>query len=327
MVVDGSSMNSEAILEAFATVKNDKSYTELDTRGIDFEHEECLAFVEAIRSRRRWKSVKISNCGGQVNDVVIPTMSQNNIVSFSLDSMVNSQTIYGISLGLKYSPNLSSLSLSVPLTGDHANLLARAIVHSKLKDLSLSGSTIEEAAISPLGFALRLNQTLECLTLDGCNLEDTQTSHLLVAMQNHPTLTKLSLQQNACHDQGMPAIAALLHLNQLVELDLSYLIRQKKVPKPDTSESASGSDEAVPEDEEEGNEEETDKRNEDEKKDDESKENKNDEAKENSTTQEAEIKDKDKKPAADDSGSDDDDSRRVRNTSLVTLQLAGKDKP
>ena len=229
-------------------------------------------------------------------------------------------------MGLKYSANLLSLGLSVQLSGEYADILARALVHSKLQDLNLSGSSIEESAISPLGFAIRLNKTLKSLTLDGCNLEDTQTSHLLAAMQDHPTLRTLSLQQNACHEQGMAAIAALLHTNQLVELDLSYLTRPKKVDKPATTASKSSS-------EAEGHEEAksqdtTDKKDrgiEENQGKDENANNLDSSNDKNNCSEEAKQGDKDVDVDDGDSDdSDDEDSQQVRNTSLVTLQLAGK---
>ena len=51
---------------------------------------------------------------------------------------------------------------------------------------------------------------------------------LLMALQDHPTLKQLSIQQNSCHTEGMAAISSLLNYNDLEELDMSYLIRKKK---------------------------------------------------------------------------------------------------
>lgn len=181
----------------------------------------------------------MTNChgGSIVNDVIWAICASTNtpIESFKLHqsmSSVDSMTFGAIAFGLKYAKHWRHLSLAVQtIDHDASNTLARALARNTwLCSLNLGGSAISPSAIGPLSFGLRLNRSLKALVLDGCALEDDQIAVILQALQDHPTLRSLSIQQNACHDQGMGAIAALLHYNDLEELDMSYLIRKKKQP-------------------------------------------------------------------------------------------------
>jgi hypothetical protein len=172
---------------------------------------------------------------------------------------------------------------------------------------------LEDAAVPPLSFALRLNGHLKTLSLDGCGLSDEHIASILTALQHHPSLRTLSLQQNACHTLGMAAIAALLHLDQLKELDLSYLTRQQtKTKKAEPVPSPPQQEEVVVEDDKEDN---VNKGN------DESKDTADAETKVDVQPKEEDSK---LESSSDHAQEQDDDSRQVvRNTSLQVLQLAG----
>ena len=328
MILDGGGMDETAIQTCIDKAKTDPQISNIEIRDLECDFEECAALIDLIQSKNRkeqesWNSIHLYHCTGPVQDLVMAIMSLNGNAgaqSFQLthpSSVLSIHAIYGIAYGLNYSTNLTQLSLQIPITQEASNLLARALAKSTiLNSLSLNGCTLEDAAVPPLSFALRLNGHLQTLSLDGCGLSDEHIASILTALQDHPTLHTLSLQQNACHTLGMAAVAALLHLDQLKELDLSYLTRQKKatkkvelVPSPPQQD-----EEVVVEDNKEDN---------DNNGDDESKDTANDETKEKVQPKKADSKPESSNDRAQEQADDDDSKQVVRNTSLQVLQLAG----
>jgi Ran GTPase-activating protein (RanGAP) involved in mRNA processing and transport len=186
-----------------------------------------------------------------------------------------------------------------------------------LEELNLDGCQLQaQGVVMNIAFGLRLNQNIRTLTLDSCYLEDEEVSQILVAVEGHPTLTKLSLQRNSCHTKGMAAIATLLHNNQLQHLDLSFLVRQKKKREEDTK---------VEEEEEESKKDENDDEEEAKKKDTTDDDDGDDTKKDDDGDKQDKKKKKDDEKDNDDQDDDQDDEGEieVQNTSLQTLLLAG----
>jgi hypothetical protein len=324
MRISGRSMDEAAILESLTAAKNDPHCTELDIHDVEFDLEEADAFIQVLRSSKRtWKIIRMGGCRGQsVSDVVMACMSGITDISLfhwqQLSSPMSAATAFAISYGLKYAtPALRELSLAIHLTQDHATMLAKALARNvHLETLNMSGSVIDPAAVGSFGFAMRLNRTLKSLLLDGCHLDDKHVALIVHALLEHPSLKRLSLQQNSCHDEGMGAIAAMLHHDQLEELDLSYLIRKKKEAKPPSP---------PPEPEEEEKEEEKEKEPDETKKEagdaaDETKDEDGEESKEEATPASTSTT---TSTSGKDQEVDDPDTQRVHNTSLKILQLAG----
>jgi hypothetical protein len=312
---------SSIVLASFWTAKNDPDCDELDIKDLEFDYEEASCCIDLLRSKESWKSVRLSQChGAQVNDLVMACMNLE-VARFHLQILVNSQTIVSLSFGLRYSHTLKELSLSTHLSEDYATNLAKALARNTcLESLSLAGSEIEAAAIPPLSFALRLNRTLQRLNLDACRLEDDQVSDILIALQHHPSLKFLSLQQNSCHTQAMQAVAVLLHLDQLEDLDLSYLTRSKKKsesPPAPTNEAETKQDKAKTEyDDTVGAE----RDEQDKEVQQEDSETKSDNAAEKSDI----VKDKGADNSKENENEEEkEEEQNVINTSLKVLQLAG----
>lgn len=330
MLIQGSeSLGESHVLMHLWNAKQDPACTQLELKDIEFDPTLASSFIDILPSKS-WTSLTLTNChgGSIVNDLIWAICASTNtpIESFKLHqsmSSVDSMTFAAIAFGLKYAKHWRYLSLAVQtIDHDASNVLARALARNTwLCSLNLGGSVISPAAISPLSFGLRLNRSLRELVLDGCALEDDQIAVILQALQDHPTLRSLSLQQNACHDQGMGAIAALLHYNELEELDMSYLIRKKKQPEP------------LPAEEQEKNTEEESKS--DDQHVDESGVNADDSKEEVDGPQTSRQDEED--PSHTDSlneqnnspesevheVTDDADSQKVRNTTLKNFQLAG----
>ena len=256
--LDGSSMSRQQISEALTKVKNEGAATEasgnascttteftdkLTLLQVDLDADQIELFVDAIRSRMLqthasnnkippWEGIHISNCIGLVNDAILSCTTATNIKQLSLrQSTVNAQTIQCLTYGLKYNQQLQSLHLAIPLDAANSRNLSTAVARSAtLQELSLENCTNfeEPGVVMNLSFGLRLNQHLKSLILDSCYLQDDQVHSILMSLEGHNSLKKLSLQRNSCHTQGMAAIATLLHGDLLEELDLSFLVRKTK---------------------------------------------------------------------------------------------------
>lgn len=239
--LDGRSMTAQAIAEALLRVKNedsndDQATDELILREVDLDTEQVALFIDMLRSKSisscKWKSIHISHCSGLVNDAIMTCVSSTNIPNLFLQqSVINAQTTYCLTYGLKYNKELLSLKLSIPWDATTSRNLATSLARNfSLQELSLENSTNfdEPGVVRNLSFGLRLNQHLQSLNLDGCYLQDEQVSSILLALDGHSSILRLSLKHNSCHDQGMAAIASLLHANQLQELDMSFLVRPTK---------------------------------------------------------------------------------------------------
>ncbi len=238
MFIQGSrSIGESEVLMHLWTAKEDAKCTELELKDVEFSPTLVDSFIDFLPSKS-WTSLTLRNChgGSIVNDVVwaICATTTTPITEFTLhqtESSVDAMTFAAIAYGLKYAKHWRHLSLAVQtIDYEASNSIARALARNTwLSSLNLGGSVLSPAALNPLSFGLRLNRTLNKLVLDGCSLEDDQIAIILQALQEHPSLKSLSIQQNACHDQGMGAIATLLHYNELEELNMSYLIRKKKL--------------------------------------------------------------------------------------------------
>lgn len=301
--------------------KNDLACHELELREIEFDPSLASALIDLLPTVQHWHTFRLINChgGNIVNDVItaICTSCQLPIRTVELQqriSSVDSTTFFAITYGLKYAKHWRHLSLGVStLDYEAGNNMARAIARNTwLETLNLSNSTIAPAAISPLSFGLRLNRTLQKIVLDGCALDDDQMATILMALQDHPSLRSLSLQQNQCHDQGMGAIAALLHYNlALEELDMSYLIRKKKEPQAVVEEEVKEEIVPEPDDKNDGVEESKDEQVDEEAPKEES-------VKEDTAKEPVEDTPKEPEPEP-----EEEETQKVRNTSLKTFQLAG----
>jgi hypothetical protein len=339
--LDGSSMTLQAIAEALLSVKNEvhdveEPVDELVLREVDFDAEQVALFIDLIQSRmmntmtnKKWKSIHIAQCSGLVNDAIMACMSSTNLSSFSvLQPIVNAQTSYCLTYGLKYNKQLQSLKLSIGWDAGLSRSLAMALARNvSLQELSIENSSNLEqpGVVMNLSFGLRLNQHLKSLNLDGCYLQDDHVSSLLLALDGHISIKKLSLKKNSCHTKGISAVATLLHANQLEELDLSFLLRQTK-------------QQLEQEQEEEQKEEEQHEAKEEDHEDDQDTETENvvDDAKQASNEDKDDDSDKyeeEKEYKKEDDGDDDNDevdaeeeeetATQVCNTSLRVLWLAG----
>ena len=317
MLIQGNPSDSTAgPLVSFLKAKEDEDCVELDIRDICFDFEETSAFVDTIQSKI-WKSIKITSSHGMINDAATACMTSNNLESFHLQTSVNDQTAFAIGYGIKYSNSLLHLSLSVDIDYPCATLICKSLARNTwLQTLNLNASNIQSTAIPQLGFALRLNRTLRTLSFDSCYLEDEEVSSILMALQDHPALKCLSLQQNSCHTQGMQAIACLLNYNDLEELDLGYLVRKKKTETQQAEDDTPATEETAEENSEEKEEGETEEEEKDEEDD--------------GSTGDATVDEE----AGDDNAAEDEKSveqpdeaseeeRKVSNKSLKVLRLAG----
>ena len=253
--LDGSALSPQQISEALTKVKNEGASTEneetaanteftteLTLGEVDFDADQIELFVDVIRSRilrtsasnhptiPSWDGIHLNNCTGLVNDALLTCTTATNIQQLSLrKSTVNLQTIQCLTYGLKYNHQLRSLHLAIPLDAANSRSLSTALARSTtLHELSLENCTNfeEPGVVMNLSFGLRLNQHLKSLVLDSCYLKDDQVHSVLMSLDGHASLQKLSLQRNACHTRGMAAVATLLHGDLLEELDLSFLVRR-----------------------------------------------------------------------------------------------------
>jgi hypothetical protein len=240
MLIQGSDTTTESqLLMSLWNAKQDPDCDSLILNDVEFDVTIVSALIDTLQSKHTWKSIKVHNCvgGAIVYDVLWAICTRPGILSFELDqsiSSVGSQAFSSIGYALNYSKTLKHLTLRAR-TIDHeaGTSLARGLArNTDLEHLDLGGSAMIPAAIGPLSFGLRLNRTLHTLKLDGCGLEDSDMAMILRALQDHPQLKVLSITQNQCHDEGMGAIATLLHYNDLEELDMSYLVRKTKQATP-----------------------------------------------------------------------------------------------
>jgi hypothetical protein len=332
--LDGTSMTAQAIANALLTVKNEdpdakEPTDELVFREMDFDTDQVALFIDLIQSRRttttciNWKSVHIAQCSGLVNDVIMACMSSPNITSFAVvQPMVNTQTSYCLTYGLKYNKQLQSLKLSIGWDAATSRSLAMALARNvSLQELSIENSTNLEqpGVVMNFSFGLRLNHHLESLNLDGCYLQDDHVSSLLLALDGHACIKKLSLKRNSCHSKGMSAVATLLQANQIEELDLSFLIRQTKQQR----------EEEEKEEEENNHEEKEEEQGEDPESTKENAENNPKLSSNESNSSDIDKGEQQKQRKKEDDGDDDENdaeeetATQVHNTSLRVLWLAG----
>jgi Leucine Rich repeat len=244
MLIHGSDTTTESqLLMKLWTARQDPECDSLVLKEVDFNVNIVSAFIETLQSKASWKSIKVHECvgGAIVYDVLWAICTLPHIQSFELDhsiSSVGSPAFAAMAYALNYSNSLKSLTVRArTIDVEAGNNLARGIARNTCLDcLDLGGSVWASPAIGPLSFGLRLNRSLHTLKLDGCQLDDANMATILQALQDHPNLKVLSITQNQCHDEGMGAIAALLHYNQLEELNMSYLVRIKKDVVPPTPE-------------------------------------------------------------------------------------------
>ena len=246
MLIEGSDTITESqLLVQFWNAQHDPTCDSLVLKDIDFNVNLVSALIETLQSKDNgdglWKAVKVHNCfgGSVVYDVLWAICTYPQIQQFELNhsiSSVGAPAFASMAYALNYSKRLQSLTVRAKIIDSEAgNNLARGLArNTNVEVLDLGGSVLLSSAIGPLSFGLRLNRSLRTLKMDGCGLEDADMAIILRALQEHPQLKVLSITQNQCHDEGMGAIAALLHYNDLEELDMSYLVRKKKevVPPP-----------------------------------------------------------------------------------------------
>ena len=344
--LDGSSLSRQQVLEELLRVKNEGTPTstteddstsaeytdELSLMEVELDADQIEAFVDVIRFRMmivdsstkkipQWKAIHIHQCSGLVNDAILACTTATNVRELAVrQPTINPQTIHCLTYGLKYNHQLQSLKLAIRLDAASSRSLSTAVArNTTLHELSLENCTNfeEPGVVMNISFGLRLNQHLERLSLDSCYLSDEQVSTILMALDGHNSIKKLSLQRNSCHTQGMTAIATLLHGDLLEELDLSFLVRKTK--------------------------EEREREEEEERKDEAGEKDSKDEESDEKTADKEDgkdIADEDAKPAAveknEEKGGDDEEPDKleeeenedngeiqVRNTNLRVLLLAG----
>lgn len=330
MLIQGSQTTNESqLLIHLWNAKQDSKCLDLELKDVEFSPALVSSFIDMLPSKS-WQSLTLTNChgGSIVNDVIwaVCASTATPITEFKLHqttSSVDAMTFAAIAYGLKYAKHWRHLSLAVQTIDlEASNGLARSLARNMwLSSLSLAGSVLSPAAISPLSFGLRLNRSLSKLVLDGCALEDDQIALILQALQEHPTLKSLSIQQNSCHDQGMGAIAALLHYNDLEDLDMSYLLRKRTQPEPQAVEPAIVEEESK---DEEQQAEEVDKSNEESNPDDKNMDNTAEDSNQgNEDSSDGPVEGQQQQTTPDDEVDNSDNTQKVRNMTLKSFQLAG----
>lgn len=236
MIIQGSETITEGqLLLQFLNAQENPNCDSLELNDVDFDVNLVAALIDTLHSKSKWKSIKLQNCvgGAIVYDVLWAICTLPRLQTFELNhsvSSVGAPAFTAISHTLNYSKTIKHLTLRArTIDYDAGNNLARAVARNTwLETLDLGESVLSPSAIGNLSFGLRLNRTIHALKLDGCNLEDCHIATVLRALEHHPALKVLSISKNQCHDEGMSAIAALLHFNELEDLDMSYLIRKPK---------------------------------------------------------------------------------------------------
>ena len=190
-------------------------------------------------------------------------------------------------------------------------------------------SPVVTNSVRNISFGLRLNSTLQSLSLNGCELTDEHCGMVLGALQGHSSLKKLEMQKNACWDEGMQGVAGLLlDSTELRELDLCFLIRPKAKKKKEKGKLPKEEKEEVDQNKDDKEAEETSKQGTEYGDGDRDKEAANDkdgDDKEKDTDKDnGEEKSDDSKD--DDENDEDDeeqDEQKVTNSTLEVLKLGG----
>ena len=126
--------------------------------------------------------------------------------------------------------NLSSISkltlMYISLTRGQIEELASSIACAKtFRVLGFFRCSLQDCR--PLAHGLKLNKSLQELSLVDTRLLDASLSTLLKSVQGHESLRKISLESNSCRDLSLAALrAGLLQAScQIVDIDLSRQVR------------------------------------------------------------------------------------------------------
>jgi Ran GTPase-activating protein (RanGAP) involved in mRNA processing and transport len=192
--------------------KEDDNITELAFICVPFREETVEQVVDLLQ-RRKWKSVLISNCTGDM-ELMLHALFQEHVEELEIRSLAKLDDTVGWAIGNGLSSNnsLKKLTLSiVTLSNEAVTAMNKGMIKTpNLESIRLSCCTIKENALGSVSEFLGRASRLQAIKVDSCKLGDKQVASLIKAIQFHPQLAQVLVSYNKCGSSTMSTISELL---------------------------------------------------------------------------------------------------------------------
>lgn len=201
--------------------KQDSKIKNLSIREIHIDEPTAKAVVELLQDRQ-WERINLQYPTGQIATVVSAIgMGLDKIqrLVFVSDDRLNDD----LWVRLAYSQSLCYLRLKTNLFRENVVALSRGLAYNmSLQHLHLQGSAFADEAIDTFSHALKMNQMLKILELEGCNLKCHQVTKIVKALESHPKIEHLNLTKNEASESSISAISSMIlsECNELRKLVL-----------------------------------------------------------------------------------------------------------
>jgi hypothetical protein len=218
----------------------DANVAEISFREIEFTNDICQALAKLLHcDDREFTQVELYYCRGQIPAALRDLIFSNCVQSLCLFAgSVDNEICQAICQGLQEESSnncLVKLRFNTQLSQENITTIFQGLntTGGSCRELTLSGSNIQDDAIPAFAAGLRQNDNLQTLALGQCYLEDEFMVQVLSALENHHSLRELSLYGNGCHSESLRVIGKLLTTSRTLEsLDLTWQLGEDGKPPP-----------------------------------------------------------------------------------------------
>mmetsp|Transcript_17707 Transcript_17707/g.43189 ORF Transcript_17707/g.43189 Transcript_17707/m.43189 type:complete len:432 (+) Transcript_17707:3745-5040(+) len=149
---------------------------------------------------RVWDRIEIEHTNGEIDLIIAIAMSTGRVKALWFSEVqLNVASVHALATGFKYNRSVTELRLRRWRVDDDESVLVELI-----------------------GSGVRGNPTIESISLEQCGLLDGQVADFVACLRQCTSLTKLSVEGNACRDRSMHEIDLLLREMTVQSLSLHY---------------------------------------------------------------------------------------------------------
>jgi hypothetical protein len=150
---------------------------------------------------RVWERIEIEHTDGEIDLIIAVAMSTGRVKALWFSEVeLNVASSHAIATGFKYNRSVSELRLRRCRFGDGG----------------------DSNTVGLIGSGIQGNTAIESISLEQCSLQDGQVADFVGCLRQCTSLTKLSVEGNACRDRSMNEIDLLLREISVQSLSLHY---------------------------------------------------------------------------------------------------------
>jgi Ran GTPase-activating protein (RanGAP) involved in mRNA processing and transport len=220
-IIDGDDYDCHECVNRLRSAMQAPDIDQLVLSEIEMDENVIVSLLDLLRSGRKWEAIYLEFCEGDLAGAIGSVLTLSNVCKIEIAGNLTQSCIRTLSTALSKNTSLVELALLVRLNQENADILVDGLANSRgLRKLKFIKSTLGPSSISSLVRFLRSDNRFEAIHFDRCIVAENDIATLVHALEDHSTLTELSIGANLCDSFLHSAVSNILSRNRLRHLSL-----------------------------------------------------------------------------------------------------------